>query len=262
MARSSSGESVLNRVVRILGAFDADRPALSTSDIARRADLPVATAHRLINELVGYGLLERDARQVRVGVRMWELAARCSRAQGLRETALPFMEDLHLAVRQHTQLGVLENREVLFLERLSARGSVLNIARTAGRLPAHACSAGLVSLAHAPVEVQEDVLAADLPRFTAKTVTDVKRLRGLLADVRERGFVVCEEMITEGATGVAVPVRGVDNSVFAALSVVVPKTENHRTLVPALMASARGISRAMAWGDDQRELTTGGCLSH
>jgi DNA-binding IclR family transcriptional regulator len=51
MARSPSGESVLTRVVRLLGAFDVDTPQLSLSRLARRADLPIATAHRLAKEL-------------------------------------------------------------------------------------------------------------------------------------------------------------------------------------------------------------------
>ncbi|NYV74949.1 IclR family transcriptional regulator [Streptomyces sp. UH6] len=251
MARSDSGESVLTRAMRILRLFTAGSPTLTVSEIARNAGLPVATAHRMVNELVALGALDRaDGRRVRMGYQLWELASRSSRALGLREAAMPFMEDLQAVVKQHTQIGVLEGTDVLYLERLSARGAVRNITRIAGRLPVHATSAGLVLLAHSPSELQEDVLSRPLERYTAGTVSDPARLRSLLAQVRREGFVVASQMISRAGTGVAAPVRDGDGDVVAALSVVIPSSEpNPRTLVPALLAASRGISRSMGARD-------------
>jgi DNA-binding IclR family transcriptional regulator len=246
VAKSSTGESVLSRVVRIFETFGSDAPALRVSDIARRAGLHVATASRLVDELVGYGWLQRDAdRKIRIGVRIWELASRASPTLGLREAAMPFMEDLHAVVGQHTQLGVLEGREVLFVERLSTPGAVLNVTRIAGRLPLHASSSGLVLLAHAPAELQEAVLAAPLKAYSANTVVAPARLRSLLADVRKKGFAYCPGFLDDVATGIAVPLRGAGREVVAALSVIVPMDPEARMQIPALQAAARGISRAM-----------------
>ncbi|MFE4452861.1 IclR family transcriptional regulator [Streptomyces sp. NPDC056796] len=247
MARSNAGESVLSRAMRILRLFTSSSPTLTVSEIARRAGLPMATAHRLVGELVELGALDRvEGRQVRMGYQLWELASRSSRALDLRQVAMPFMEDLQTVVRHHTQIGVLEGTDVLYLERLSARGAVNNITRIAGRLPIHATSAGLVLLAHSPPDLQEEVLSQSLRRYTARTVTDPVRLRSLLAQVRREGFAVAAQMISQAGTGIAAPVRGGDGDVVAALSVVVPAADpGPRALVPALLAAARGISRAM-----------------
>lgn len=246
MARSSNGESVLSRVVRIFEAFGTDAPALRISDIARRTGLHVATTSRLVEELVGHGWLHRgEDRSVRIGVRMWELASRASPTSGLREAAMPFMEDLHAVVGHHTQLGIREGREVLFIERLSAPGAVINLTRIAGRLPLHASSSGLVLLAHAPAALQEEVLSCPLESFTPSTITDPTRLRSLLADVRRNGHVRCPGFIDERAAGIAVPLRGAEGEVIGALSVIVPNEDSARMQVPALQAAARGISRAV-----------------
>lgn len=247
MARSSSGDSVLTRIDRILGAFDADNPTLTVADVARRANLPIASAHRIVSDLLAVGYLERcPGRRVRVGIRLWELGFRGSRALGLRQAALPFMEDLQSVVGHHTQLAVLDGIDALYIERLSARQGSVNIIRVAGRLPAHACSSGLVLLAHAPNDVQEHVLGASLRKFTPRTVTHPDSLRRLLAEVRHQGFVVAEEHILPGATGVAVPVRNGKNEVVAALNIVAPSGEGRApSLVAALLAAARGISRSM-----------------
>ncbi|KAA9155651.1 IclR family transcriptional regulator [Amycolatopsis acidicola] len=247
MARSNSGESVLTRVDRVLSCFDADNPTRTASDIARHARLPIATAHRLVNELVTLGYLERTpGRRIRLGVRLWELASRGSRAAGLREAAMPVMEDLHAVVGHHTQLSVRDGFEALFLERLSTRGGSRNIIRVAGRLPAHACSSGIVLIAHAPAEVQEELLASRLKRYTDRTPADPTTLRSLLADVRSRGVAVADGFITPGATGVAVPIRGPQEDVVAALNVVVPSGDgNAPAQISALLAAARSISRAL-----------------
>ena len=101
-------------------------------------------------------------------------------------------------------------------------------------------------LAHAPAEVQEELLATPLQRFTRHTVTDPAAMRRLLADVRRQGFVIAVDHITDGATGVAVPVRDRRGMVVAALNIVVPSAEGRAPAqVAALLATARGISRAM-----------------
>ncbi|WRY87033.1 helix-turn-helix domain-containing protein [Streptomyces longwoodensis] len=50
--------SVVDRTLSILGAFDRDNRTLSLSDISRRSGLPVATVHRIVNKLHGWGALE------------------------------------------------------------------------------------------------------------------------------------------------------------------------------------------------------------
>ncbi len=247
MARSQSGESVLQRVVRILAAFTPETSALTVTAIARRSGLPQATASRLVAEMVALGLLSREpGGRVRVGVRLWELAQRAAPTLQLREAAMPFMEDLHGVVGHSVQLGVLDGDEVLFVERLAAPDAVINITRIAGRLPLHASSSGLVLLAHADRERQERILAAPMRRYTADTITTPQRLRGVLADVRRRQFVLCPGHIDPAACGIAVPLRDPDGAVIAALSVIVPNDEHAREHLPALLMAARGISGTLA----------------
>ncbi|GAA3654054.1 IclR family transcriptional regulator [Microbacterium marinilacus] len=245
MANSSSGESVAERIARILETFDAERSVQTPSEIARRAGLPSSTAHRLVTELVGTGLLDRDADgRVRLGMHLWEVAQRGSRALRLREAALPFMELVHARVREHIQLAVLEQGEALFLERLSDARAVSNITRIAGRLPLHASSSGLVLLAFADDELRERVLARPLPAVTADTVTDPGRLRELLARIRQEGIVVARGFVEPVSTGVAVPIRQ-RGRVIAALSVVLPRESPTAGAVEELRRAAAGISRRL-----------------
>lgn len=246
MARVHTGESVLARTVRIVESFRSDDSLLTVSEIARRSGLHISTTSRLIDELVGCGWLEREDRKVRIGVRLWEVASRASPTLGLREAAMPFMEDLHAVVGQHTQLGVLEGDEVLFIERLTAPGAVVNYTRIAGRMPLHVSSSGLVLLAHGPSELQERILSEPLKVYTDNTIRTARQLRGVLADVRRHGYILCAGHLYPDTTGVAVPVRDGHGKVVAALSVIVPNDEKAYAQIPALRAAAKGITRVMA----------------
>src|SRR6478609_9411911 len=170
MARGSDGESVLHKHLRVLDAFDALRPFLTLTEIADASGLATSTAHRLVAELEREGLLERmPDRTYRLGVRLWEFASRTPGALGLRELARPWLGAVHARVRQHTQLGVLSGRDVLFIERLSERDAVLNATLIGGRIPLPVSSTGLVLLAHATPSLVDEVVAAGWPAYTPET---------------------------------------------------------------------------------------------
>ncbi len=238
---------MLTRAVRIFEAFTPDDTVLSVTQIARRARLPAATASRLVAELQAHGLLTREPdRRVRVGVRMWELALRASPALGLREAAMPLLEDAHAVLGQHVQLGVRDGAEVLFVERLSAPGAVINITRIAGRLPLHVSSSGHVLLAFGPRELQEQVLAGPLTRYTAHTLTGPAALRAALAEVRRQDFAALPGHVHPDALGIAVPVRDATGAVIAALAAIVPVGTPQQAVTGVLATAARGITRALA----------------
>lgn len=246
MANSKSGDSLLDRLVRILGAFDAAVPSMTVGVLATRADVPPATAYRLVDQLVAHDFLRKDSSgSVRLGLGLWELASRGSAALTLREAAMPFMEDIQAVVGQHTQLGVLRDDEVLFIERLSGRESVANQARVAGRLPVCRTSSGMVLLAFSPVHVQEAYLrrhpAASLPGSGGSS-----GFRRILASVRQQGYAAFDGLVDEQTMGIAVPVLGRGNAAIAALGVVVGRGDGTLlSVLPALMTGARGIARAV-----------------
>jgi DNA-binding IclR family transcriptional regulator len=234
-------------VLAVLGAFTRDRPALTLSDIARAVDVPLSTAHRLVGELCCWGALERDDdNRYRIGLRIWELGALAPRGLGLREAALPFMEDLYEVTHENVQLAVRDDDEVVFVERFAARDAVAVLTRVGGRFPLPPTGVGLVLLAHAPREVQERVLAGPLKRYTPHTLTDPRRLRGVLAEVRRTGVAISDRQVTTDAVSVAAPIE-IRGSVVAALSVVVRGSSPAavRTMTPGVRAAARGISRTL-----------------
>ncbi|MGQ4389712.1 IclR family transcriptional regulator [Streptomyces sp. SAS_270] len=241
--------SAPDRLLAVLAAFDHGHPALSLTDISRRAGLTLTTAHRLVGALTDWGALERDEDGVyHVGLRLWELAALAPRALALRQIALPYLEDLYEATHENVQLAVRDGCEVVYIEWISGRSAVGVHIRVGARWPLHATGVGLALLAHGEPALQDAYCARPLASFTPHTITDPARLRRVLAEVRRTGVAVSTRQVTDDALSVAAPVRGPGGAVPAAVSVVVPERDAQvPALIPAVRLAARGISRALGW---------------
>ena len=240
-------ESVADRLLAVFDAFDSAHRTLTLTDIARRARLPLATAHRFVTKLTAWGALERDGTGAyQVGLRLWEVAMLTPRSVGLREAAMPFMEDLYEATHENVQLAVRDGTETVYVERISGRTAIGVRSRVGGRWPLHATGVGLVLLAHSPPVVREQVCEGELEQFTRMTLCDPARLRSVLAEIRRTGTAVSDRQITMDALSVAAPVRGPHGDVVAAPSLVLPSAPARApALIPAVRIAAQGISRAL-----------------
>lgn len=238
---------MLERALRVLATFQDSGGALTLSEIGRRAHIPLTTTHRIVNELHEWGALERDPEgRYRVGLRLWEVAAQAPRSVGLQRTALPFMQDLYETTHRGVHLAVRESNEVIFVERFVSPDSASSRPRVGGRYPLHATAVGLVLLAHAPVEVQEQVLDGPLEPYTPHTYSSPRELRYVLAEVRRSGYAISDRQINLAFASIAAPIHDAEGCVIAALSLIIPHTEPYGpSLAYLVQVTTRGISRKL-----------------
>jgi DNA-binding IclR family transcriptional regulator len=250
---SRAGISVTSRTLALVGAFDSEHRRLTLTAMARRAQLSLPTAHRLVAELEEWGALSReDSGEYVVGKRLWDVGLLAPMQTGLRELASPFLHDLYGTTLATVHLAVREVDRALYLDRLAGHASVPVVSHIGSRLPLHATGVGKVLLAYAPADIRQHVLA-NLSRVTAHTVTHAGLLDSQLSRVRRDGYATTLEEMTLGACSAAVPINE-NADVVAALGIVVPSLKRNRAqLVAALQVAARRISRVLT---DQR-LSTG-----
>lgn len=251
---SESGRTVAARTLALLGAFDVAHPRLSLSEMARRAGLPLATAHRLAGELEAWRALDRDEQGCyRIGLRLWETGLLAPVSSRLREVALPFMQDLYEASRENIHLAVRDGFDALYVEKLSGHSSVPVISRIGARLPLHATGVGKALLSFAEPAFIRAYCERPLPRYTRYTIAERGRLYRELTRTQERGHAETNEEMTLGSTSVAVPIPHISGAPTAALGFV---AHSHRSelakLVPALRAAAEGIAQRLNESADDR----------
>jgi DNA-binding IclR family transcriptional regulator len=244
---AKSSRSVVSKVLSLLDAFSPAAAELTLNELSRRTGLPLSTTYRLASELVAWGGLERvQGGGYRVGLRLWEIGSLAPRGADLRAIALPFMQDLHEATREHVHLAVLDGREALYLETITGRRGPSLKSRRGGRVPLHATGVGKVLLAYTAAAFVEDVIAAGLERYTPHTITAPGLLRRALAEVRRTGVGYAREELTIGSVAVASPLLDAEGAAVAALSIVAGSARaDLRRLAPAVRTAALCASRRM-----------------
>src|SRR5215207_3336185 len=95
---TDSGRSVTSKVIALLSAF-GNGGAFSLTELARLTRMPLSTAHRLTNELVSCGMLERPTDGFyRVGGQLRSIAGYARQVPpSFHDRARRVMEDLAAA---------------------------------------------------------------------------------------------------------------------------------------------------------------------
>lgn len=248
----AGANSVLGKVQLILEAFGPDDEHLSLTEITRRSGVAKASVHRLAQELLRWGVLERHGSDYWLGMRLFEIGQRVPRQRILREAARPYMEDLYQSTNGTIHLAVLDGHEVFYLEKVSGHGQVTRPSRVAGRMPLHCTATGKVLLAFGSRSLVDDIVAAPLERITPHTVGTPGLLLQELARVREAGYAVECEQTRVGYLSVAIPLVGTTGATMGALSVTAPVFRAEvRKYAGLLDMVGRRITKtitAMSWG--------------
>jgi DNA-binding IclR family transcriptional regulator len=248
---SARGTRVLDRSLAMLFELgNADRP-LPIAELARRADLPPSTAYRLVDELEGHGLIERDDGELGLGLRLLELARRIEDrlAPSLLEPARGVMRALAHEQDETVLLTAPAGRFAIGLDAVEPPRPVrLSLGRWRVA-PMHLGASGKVLLAFLPSRAAERVLAEVDHEVTASgQPVEIERLRHELAEVRDRGVAVTHGELDRGVSGVAAPLLTARGRPLAGLTLAGPTDRiapHADRLRAAVSEAARAIEQAL-----------------
>lgn len=248
-----SGTESASRVAEVLLAFLDGPRAWGVSAIARELGLSKAVVHRILQTLVGSGLLTTDpaTRDYRLGSAAQALGARALRDSDLRGAAMPALRGLQRDTHETTTVSALVPGGRVYLDQVPSDLEIKMTVEIGRRFPLHAGSSGACMLAFLSEHERETVLRGDLERLTPKTVCDPALLRARLAEIRRVGFAFSGGERQVGAGSVAAPVCGFDGRVLGAISVCGPgervDAAARDRYAPRLRRAADDISRALGW---------------
>lgn len=239
-------EGVVGRISAILAAFTASSAALPVAELARRADLPRSTTHRLTDQLVAAGMLRREGSKLELGLRMFELGQLVPQQRTLRAALSPFLHDLRDATRQTANLAIIDGTDMLYLDRVPGPHAPPMPFRSGGRHAAHATSLGKAMMAHLPVHIVDEMCADGLSSVTKKSISTRAALDRQLAQVRETGLSYDREETQLGVFCVGSPIFDRHGNILAAVSVTGPGSPAAVSRTgPAVRNAALNMSRAL-----------------
>jgi IclR family pca regulon transcriptional regulator len=241
----------LDRGLAVIKAFDAEDTALSPSDVAARTGLTRTAARRFLLTLVDLGYVKSDGRLFELTPKVLELGYAYMSSLRLPDLALSSVEQLVADVGEDSEMGILDGHDVVYVLRIPGPRFLSMSINVGSRLPAHVTSLGRVLLAALPDEQLDEYLrTARLESFSPQTITEVGVLRKEIERAREAGWALIDQELEEGLRAIAVPIRGRDGQVLAAVNLstnaarqTIPEVE--RGLLPKLLQAAARIEQAL-----------------
>jgi DNA-binding IclR family transcriptional regulator len=255
-ARSPYQVQVLDRALAILDILSAGGPDLSLGEISNKLKLHKSTAHRLIMVLERHKLIERNSvnGRYRLGLKLFELGTRAVSRLDLRERSRPVLERLVLETGETVHLGILDDTEVVYLDKVEPARSVRMSSSVGRRNPAYCTAMGKAILAYLPeAQVEAIVRKHGLKAMTANTITSFLELKAELAAIRDQGYSIDDEEIEEGVRCVGCVVRDFSGGPVAAISVSGPAFRLARQKVKnvsrPVMAAANALSAELGFNE-------------
>ncbi|MEU1882544.1 IclR family transcriptional regulator C-terminal domain-containing protein [Streptosporangium sp. NPDC020072] len=250
-AKEALGAAYLQSLARglaVLVALGTVPGGLSPADVARVTALPRATVGRALQTLERLGYARTEGSRSVLLPRVLELGYAHLSGLSFGEIVQPHLADLAARIHESTSVAVLDGDDVVYVARVPTT-KIMRVDIVVGtRFPAYATSMGRVLLADLP---QERLASIALRPLTRDTVTSPAEFASAVRRAAVDGYAVVDQELEEGVRSIAVPVRGRDGRVVAAVNVAThvdratPAALVEKVL-PALVETAARMSADLA----------------
>jgi DNA-binding IclR family transcriptional regulator len=238
----------VDRALAIVELLLRTRAPLTVREVAAGTGINRTTAHRLLASLHRRGWIERVAESsgYRPGLRYLALVRTSLAGRDFVGEVRPTMERLSLLSRETVHLGVLDNHDVLHIEKVDSPEIVGVSSRVGTRAVPHMTGLGKALLAAGPDEELDVYIEQARKRFSPSAAFDPAAFRAEIALARRRGYSVDDGESSPGVRCLAVAIRGVGGSPLFALSLTGPSgrftLERMESCVPEMLTVAHELT--------------------
>src|SRR6266478_6588249 len=251
---------VLERSLGILELLCSNGPELSLIELSEQLQLHKSTTHRLVGVLEQHRFVEKSSSsgKYKLGLKLFELGSKAIAHLDWRERARRYLQRLAFDTGETAHLCILDDGEVLYLEKGEAPRTVRVPSIVGRRYPAHCGAAGKTLLAFQPEDEIDDLIKRrGLKAYTRNTFTTPAQLRDGLRLVREQGYAIDNEEFEEGLECIGAPIRDYSGKVVAAISIAGPTFRITEDKLPVLARSvieaAQELSADLGYPEDMRK---------
>ena len=216
--------------------------------IAQESGLHPSTAHRILGAMAQSGFVEKgEGGSYRLGIRLLELGSLVKSRISLRETAMPFMVQLHSETGESVNLGIRDRDEIVYVDRTSSGRSAVRIVHIVGaRAPLHTTASGKLFLVEDGIDkVRDYARRTGLPGSTPNSITHLGLLEKELDKVRRHQVAFDLDEVEPGVRCIAAGIRNDAGKLVACLSLSTPSERFDPDRATLVKRAAEQISRAL-----------------
>lgn len=251
MSKSLRNSSTV-RVLRILEEIAKSEEGIGVTELANRLELNKSTVYRFLATLEEEQYLEQQltTKKYQSGIKLFELASRIVNQVDWTKDIRPFLVDLKDRVNETVHLGIIDEGEVVYIDKVECERSIRMYSRVGKRAPVYCTGVGKAILAFLSKEKQANIIEnIDYTKFTASTIIDDSDLNKEIKIIRAQGFALDREEHESGVNCAAAPIFTHDGQVLGGISIAGPSSrvdeENLFELAAEVKETAQLISRRL-----------------
>lgn len=239
--------------IRLLKAFSENEVEIGVSALSKKLGIAKSTVHRLAVTLVQEGLLEQnpETEKYRLGIELFGLGALVRQRMNLSIEARPHLIALREQTNETVLLGIPSHLEIMYIYNLESIQPIRMRSDIGVHRPAFCTAVGRAIFAFQPDDVVERMLARPLEARTPKTITDPKRIRELLQQVRRDGYAIEDEESEFGMRCIGAPIRDNTGRVVGAAAIGGPikriSLDKLSSFADPLVQATQAISVRLGW---------------
>jgi DNA-binding IclR family transcriptional regulator len=213
----------VERVLKILSSFSAQRPKRNYLEIAQETQIPPSTVFKLMQLLASEGFLEQDSEAGRfeVGKELFRLGSLYLADRSLTDIAGPLLERLTEKLGLLATLAIRDENRIfaLITKKSNSPIGIIKPAGSRGATMFQSAVGKALMLDMTDAEVDRIYPSLPSPGLTPKAITDTSQLKEDLRKSRERLYTIDDEASAIGLYCVGAPVRDHNGEIIAAISV-------------------------------------------
>ncbi|MCM3741228.1 IclR family transcriptional regulator [Oceanobacillus luteolus] len=246
MSKTNKNPQILSSVsnaLRILKSFSTFKPTLKVSELSESLGLAKSTISRLLSTLAHEGFVVKDKKTgaYRLGISVLTLGGIVTNELEIHNEASPVMHKLVSETGETAHLAVLDGLSTIYIHKEECNHPVRILTHLGRKNPAYCTSSGKVLLAYDEKKLVEEIIRQGLKKYTANSISEPEKLLEELRVIRERGYAISTEELTEGTRSVAAPIKDYTGKVVASINVVGPIQRMKDYKIPEI---ARKVMRA------------------
>ncbi|MGD9944676.1 MAG: IclR family transcriptional regulator [Burkholderiaceae bacterium] len=236
--------------LNVLEALARSGEPRGVTELAQELGLLKSNVHRLLRTLAARGYVRQQGASGRYfcTLKLWELGSGLTENIDVVTVARPQLTELARLTNETIHLSVLDDGEVIYVDKIDSPQPVRAYSRAGGRAPAYCVATGKALLAHMD-GARFNPSAGPLQAHTERTITDPAVLDRELRKVRENGYAINRGEWRESVGGVAAPIFGSHGQCVAAIGVSGPLERltmtRLRLLAPHVITAAQTISQGL-----------------
>lgn len=215
----------IKRAIQVLNSFKLKEKELGVTELSKRLNLHKSTIHRILITLEDEAFIVKNqiTQKYYLGIKLFELGHIVQNQMEIRTHALPTMKELAQKTEESVDLNIISDGRRVSIEKIESSQDIRHIIQLGKSLPLYCGGSGKVLLAFLPEEeIDKFITQEKLVKLGPNTITDPKKLKEHLNEIKRKGYAISFEERTLGSASIGAPIFDYSGKVVASLSVSGP----------------------------------------